>query len=555
MARWTGVHRDRSQLSRASVGFLRVLIAGKGYEARDFWRGTGISYLRAVACTCCLLAVAACAHLQPDGENRRARNVIVMINDGAGWGAWDAAAYWQYGAREGVPYADFPARYGMTTYPLHLEARPTAEAFSPAGYDPARAWDTTPTDDPALPFEGYRYLAVGPTDSAASGTALSSGVKTYLGAINYDNNGQPTTYSTLIARAEGKATGVVTSVPFAHATPAAFGAQNRSRQNYHEIARQMLSEGHLDLIMGTGAPGYNVNGTPCELLAQGESKSGCDHPYEYLAAEDWGRLQAGGYVPHGHHASWRVIRDNVDFVALANGTLAVDGPVLGVPTIAKTLQQQRQGVFLGQDPANPSGIAYVGSVPTLDTMTRGALRHLAARSANGFFLMIEGGATDWAGHTSHCGSQWSYGTCGPEPEYGRLIEETVDFNNAVAAVIEWVEANSNWNETLLIVTTDHDNSMPMGPNAQAIPFQPIVNNGKGRMPGFSFRPTGDHSNALVPLWAKGVGASHFGRRVRGRDEGYARHVGWNDGRYVDSTDVAAVVRAVLEAAELAETPR
>ncbi|KXU35675.1 hypothetical protein AXK12_04730 [Cephaloticoccus capnophilus] len=28
------------------------------------------------------------------------QNVIVMINAGAGWGTWDATAYWQYGSRE-----------------------------------------------------------------------------------------------------------------------------------------------------------------------------------------------------------------------------------------------------------------------------------------------------------------------------------------------------------------------------------------------------------------------------------------------------------------------
>ncbi|WP_394549419.1 hypothetical protein [Pantoea sp. SGAir0183] len=131
-------------------------------------------------------------------------------------------------------------------------------------------------------------------------------------------------------------------------------------------------------------------------------------------------------------------------------------------------------------------------------------------------------------------------------EYGRLIEESADFNNAVASVIEWVEKNSNWNETLLIVTTDHDNGMPMGPDAQNIPFQAVINKGKGMMPGISFRPTGNHSNALVPLWAKGVGADAFAERVRGNDAGYAKHVGYNQGDYIDNTDVFTVVKAVLE---------
>ena len=85
-----------------------------------------------------------------------------------------------------------------------------------------------------------------------------------------------------------------------------------------------------------------------------------------------------------------------------------------------------------------------------------------------------------------------------------------------------MEKHSSWNETLLIVTADHDNSMPMGPDAQTVPFQPVENRGRGRMPGISFRPTGEHSNALVPLWAMGAGAEGFERRIRGRDAGFAR---------------------------------
>lgn len=87
--------------------------------------------------------------------------------------------------------------------------------------------------------------------------------------------------------------------------------------------------------------------------------------------------------------------------------------------------------------------------------------------------------------------------------------------------------------------------MPLGPDADRVPFQPVVNQGAGRMPGISFRPTGNHTRALVPLWAKGAGASLLERQVIGVDPGYARHVGYSDGHYVDNTAVAHAVRAVL----------
>lgn len=479
----------------------------------------------------------------------KVRNVILMINDGAGWGAWDAAAYWQHGSRAGLPQAAFVHRYGMSTHPLNTATVPTHDEVSRVGYDPVRAWDLTPVDDERLPFAAYRYLNAEAVDSAAAATALASGIKTYNQAVNVDNHGRPVDFITQVARRLGKATGVVTSVPFAHATPAAFGAQNPSRRAHREIGRQMLNEGMLDLIIGTGAPGFNVNGTPCGQLQADESRKGCRAEDAYLDPADWERLSQGRLVPAGAARPWQVVRSRPDFEALARGERRVDAPLFGSPEVADsgTLQQGREASILGEDAATPSGVAFIRSVPTLQTLTLAALRHLA-RDPDGFFLMVEGGATDWAAHASRCDSSWRHGAChDTQVALARLIEESIDFNDAVAAVVAWVEKHSSWNETLLIVTADHDNSMPMGPDAQTVPFQPVENRGRGRMPGISFRPTGEHSNALVPLWAMGAGAEGFERRIRGRDAGFARHVTLigNDGSYVDNTDVFVVMRAAL----------
>ncbi|MBW6351569.1 alkaline phosphatase, partial [Pseudomonas aeruginosa] len=96
-------------------------------------------------------------------------------------------------------------------------------------------------------------------------------------------------------------------------------------------------------------------------------------------------------------------------------------------------------------------------------MTRGALRFLQQRSSEGLFLMVEGGATDWAAHTSACGTEWHYGQCSDQPQYGRLIEETAEFNDAVAAGVGWVERNGGWGRHLLIVTHRPGKRQPMGP--------------------------------------------------------------------------------------------
>lgn len=514
---------------------------------------TRLAVHSSLKCSSLLLLATALAACQSAPSTRSTaittapKNIIVMINDGAGWGTWDAAAYWQYGSREGTPYADFPQRFGVTTFPLNSSSQPTGEANQSISYDPARAWDTTEVPAKDLPFVGYQYLASVATDSAAAGTALSSGVKTYNNAINFNNNGQPVDYSALWAKRRGMATGVVTTVPFSHATPAAFAAQNESRNNYHALAHQMLSQGHMDLIMGAGGPGFDVSGRPCPAMPKANSLDGCDTQWQYVSQEDWQQLQAGTTVGGNPVGPWRLIRSRTDFQRLAEGELSADRPLIGVAEVANTLQQGRQQQVVGDDAKQPSGVRMIASVPDLATMTTGALDFLKRRSDQGLFLMVEGGATDWAAHTSACGTEWHYGECTDQPQYGRLIEETVDFNKAVEAVVAWVEANGGWERNLLIVTTDHDNSLPMGTDAQRVAFAPVVNHGKGKMPGLSFRPTGNHSNALVPLWAKGVGAERFGARVRGVDVGYREHVGLNDGRYVDNTDVARVVREVIEA--------
>ena len=84
--------------------------------------------------------------------------------------------------------------------------------------------------------------------------------------------------------------------------------------------------------------------------------------------------------------------------------------------------------------------------------------------------MIEGGAIDWAEHAK---------------QPARLIEEQADFHRAIEAVVAWVERKSNWNETLVIITADHETGLIWGPNADKTPFDPLVDRGRGQCPGCS----------------------------------------------------------------------
>ena len=129
-------------------------------------------------------------------------------------------------------------------------------------------------------------------------------------------------------------------------------------------------------------------------------------------------------------------------------------------------------------------------------MAGGALNVLGAYP-NGFFVMMEGGAADWASHAN---------------QKGRLIEEMKDFTDAVAAVISWVELHSNWNETLMIVTSDHETGLLWGD----APLSPLMDTGKGKLPFMSFYSK-EHTNSLVPFYARGAGSELFRNFADERD--------------------------------------
>lgn len=460
-----------------------------------------------------------------------AKNVILMISDGAAWGTWDLASAWEFGAKGHQPYDQFPVQLGMTTFPLNVASAPTNSATPTIGYVPVLAWDPTPNPGSlrAVPnfFNGYAYLKAGATDSAAAATAFASGVKTYNNALNVDNFGQPLPFITLLAKELGKSTGVVTSVPFTHATPAAFGARNGSRNHYGEIGRQMLGEPTLDLIMGGGHPLYDEDG---RSLTSPRFAAETGPGGAYVARTTWEALVDG-------RVGWQLIQSKGDFAALAAGTLALTGQrLIGMPAVADSLQVNRTQAVQGADPANPSGVAFNPQVPTLETMSKGALNVLG-RDPDGLFVMIEGGAVDWAAHAN---------------DTGRVIEEQMDFNHAVRAVVAWVEANRSWRDTLLIVLTDHGTGMPMGPDSATVPFEPIRTRGAGQLPGVRWH-TGNHSNEIVLMRAIGAGSELFKARLAGQDPALRTVLGFNDGGYIDNTTVFAVMKDAMRPAEPAVT--
>lgn len=89
------------------------------------------------------------------------------------------------------------------------------------------------------------------TDSGAGGTAISTGNKTYNGAIGVDSTGKPARTILEWAEGYGKATGLVATCAITHATPASFISHQAKRSDYELIAEDFLKM-DIDVFIGGG---------------------------------------------------------------------------------------------------------------------------------------------------------------------------------------------------------------------------------------------------------------------------------------------------------------
>ncbi len=450
----------------------------------------------------------------------RPKNIILMISDGTG--ANTIAATGMYTGKLGKQVFDGPAwtKSYVSTYPLRTAETPIA---GPAGlaqdtetvYDPARNWNTTPvtTTTGRNPdrFAGYQWTKRTAPDSANTIVAAVTGRKTYNNALNVDGNGRNLMTFAEIAQRAGKTVGVVTTVQFADATPSVSGgAHNISRDNRTAVAAEMLNAGVLSVIMGTGNPDYDNDGGRRQVPN-----------YSWVSANDWRALKSGT-----HAGRFKFIEDVGDFASLATAATP-PAKVVGIARSFDGTQAYRAGAMPAGE--TPFSVPRRTDVPSLKTMALGALNVLD-NDTDGLFLMIEGGGVDRAMHANNI---------------GRMIEEKMEFDEAVEAVSAYLDADTagnNWSNTLVIVTGDHDHLL-MGSDSDTIPYQDLSDRGAGRVPGHKWQHTG-HSNQLVPLYARGLGANLFLTCANQRDaftDGNGRSFG--HGAYLDQTEILAVMTA------------
>jgi alkaline phosphatase len=328
------------------------------------------------------------------------------------------------------------------------------------------------------------YPLAGSTDSAASATALATGQKTYNGAIAVDDKGRPLVAITELARKMGLKTGVITSVLLFDATPAAFGAHNPGRGNATAISHEMFTVTQPDVLMGAGNP----------------DAAAPDKAYANIMKDDWEAIKAG-------KTPWTLVQERADFTAL------IDKPATG-----KLLGLFRNSYALKA--RNADGKAADPALPTLAEMTKASLSTLA--NPRGFFLMVEGGAIDKHAHPNNLNA---------------TVGETIDFNDAVAATLEWIAGHGGWDDNLLIITADHDTGYLNSVKPTAAGQLPTVKWGLTGM-------WGGHTNRMVDVYTQGAGSERFAAYALTANDFLRGHA-----TVVDNTAIFYVMKAALPAGE------
>ncbi len=426
--------------------------------------------------------------VQREAVQRGAKYVFTVWFDGMDYDTTRAAALartgrdYAEGPGSGLVFQDYtgtPLQYGyVVTSPTHdanevdvdrqlVRIPPTS---LPGGYD-ARFAGATPWARPALDAPGYlrgqgmtkdelgvlRSLGGLPhayTDSSSSAGEYASGVKSYNNGVNVAEDGRfvPTLYNQL--QEQGWKVGTVTSVAFPHASPAAMYAHNVHRDDYQDLARDML--GLVSIAQQTGKearhPGLDVvlgagfAQVPSDSGLKGQGQNAVKGENLYIAEADQAAIaveRGGAYVvvertPEEEGAK---VLDAAAARAAAGrhklfGLFGAVGGHLPYRT-AEGDHKPARGIKRTSEAYSPEDLL---ENPTLADMTRAALTVLTAEPGKPFALFVEAGDVDFGLHDNNLDN---------------AIGAVYSGEAAIEVIFQWVEQHSNWDESVVIITSDH----------------------------------------------------------------------------------------------------
>ena len=410
------------------------------------------------------------------------KRIVLVVFDGMDWHTTRTAAIvatgrdaYREGRGTGFSFQDYrgvttdfgfcvtsPANDG-TKCDVDAQAVRNPGGKTPGGYDATRGGGT-----PWDPRSDLRYLigrdrdrphAV--TDSAASATSLCAGRKTYNDAINVDPDGAELVPIARRLQARGWAVGAVSSVPVSHATPACAYANNVSRDDYQDIARDLVgmpSIAHrtdpppgLDVVIGGG---FGVKADPEKDKDQGANlelglKYVADSTLAAIDEAHGGRYRLAVRTPGRRggdvlaEAAAEAIARNLrlfGFFGAGEGHLPFQtangdhDPAAGhLPTNEEVdTLRKKYGSTIRYTEAD------LVENPSLSEIATTAMDVLADRGR--FWLMVEAGEVDWASHANNIDNAIGAVRAG---------------DTAVRAVFDWIERHEAWDDSVVIVTSDH----------------------------------------------------------------------------------------------------
>ena len=230
------------------------------------------------------------------------------------------------------------------------------------------------------------------TDSAASATAFSSGVKTINRYVGVDHNKKPAKNITEMLFEKGFVNTIISTSEITHATPAAFASHVSSRYEKEKIAEHIYnSKNHIVLGGGTNY---------------------------FLPIEEGG-----------------IREDGVDFVKKIKKNFHYLETKKDLDNFNYSDRKKIFGLFAEDD------LERTEFEPNLLEMLDFSIREskrLLADGCKGFFIMAEGSKIDWASHDN---------------DYEYYLKEMQEFEKTVKKALNFAEEN---NDTLVIVTADHE---------------------------------------------------------------------------------------------------
>jgi alkaline phosphatase len=259
-----------------------------------------------------------------------------------------------------------------------------------------------------LPFESSV------TDSAAAATQMATGRLARNESIGMAPDGEP--METILEWAEGRglATGLVTNMRLSHATPAAFASHHISRYNPEPaILDEMLLDHNVDVLLGGGARALVPESRSVREFLPGI-------PEELDGRSN--RSDERNVLVEAEERGYRIVSQASELTGL--GSLGPSGKLLGLFSATHLPYVLDRELF------------DLDTVPKLRDMTEAALSVLS-QTERGFFLLVEAGRIDYAGHDNDAGA---------------MLHEVLETDEAIGVALEFQARNP---DTLVIVTADH----------------------------------------------------------------------------------------------------